>query len=749
MLLTFEHSSYLARMRYCTVFAVACCFIRASLANPLHVDPVQGVDEPECGAEGSTASCATIQYALDKAENGDQVLLTSGAYSGRGNFDLRFLGKSVHLYGSPDTIIDCEGQGRGIVFENGEGSTSLVDGITITGCNSLKGSAILFVNGASPEIRNSIFSNCTADVGAGIYVGEGSSPTFRNVTIRENVALSGQGGGAYVTNASRPVFIDSEVSHNCALTEGGGFSVTDDAVLSLTNTSVIQNSANSSGGGLAASGSSIVKLLKGSISKNTAVLNGGGLHITETARLSAQNLSIFYNHAISGGGGGLALNATSVPAAITTDVVSGLTHMHCPGNTTQEHRLHLEYFRINQVAEAGSAAYADAHLVFSSPPDADESLYKGSPGSTRESPLVEEGPEIHADRHPSVISNLSDPTAVGWVEGTAVNVTLPLPHFYRLYHLEVEFFVARHLGIDLPARVEVWSGGDLQVERHLEAPALEKAARALRRSEVLPIPDVLASELTVVFGDALLASDADVELHAELGNTTATLSCVPLSTEASSEPAIGSEATVVVHSATAQHASLASYDECLLAAASDLCAVSTEAGSCALPGDDMYDACMVADVANGPWWDHFNLAVEGGGDIVTGSVRGTEAVVHGGVGAWGGGASEHPDGFPAHLQCSNDTYLEVAEARYGTSSRFAVALWVKQGLDEGHGAGLEETLVHHHAPATGEAEGGTCGDRLEIMINGEGAIGGLVRKGGDSSSEPQADFPCLPPSLYR
>jgi hypothetical protein len=83
---------------------------------------------------------ARIQQALDAASPGDTVLLGDGAFVGWGNRDLEFRGKPLLLRsqsGDPARcILDCDAEGsglvlRGFVFEAGEDSSSIVEGITI------------------------------------------------------------------------------------------------------------------------------------------------------------------------------------------------------------------------------------------------------------------------------------------------------------------------------------------------------------------------------------------------------------------------------------------------------------------------------------------------------------------------------------------------------------------------------------------------------------------------------------------
>jgi len=91
--------------------------------------------------DGSSGSpFATIQHGLDTAAPGDTVEVADGTYTGPGNRDLDFLGKTLVLRSVSDDplacIVDCEGTPGdphfGFWFHSGEDTTAVVRGFTVT-----------------------------------------------------------------------------------------------------------------------------------------------------------------------------------------------------------------------------------------------------------------------------------------------------------------------------------------------------------------------------------------------------------------------------------------------------------------------------------------------------------------------------------------------------------------------------------------------------------------------------------------
>ena len=79
-----------------------------------------------------------IQSGIDAAVSGDTILIAPGTYTGTGNRDISYFGKSILVTSDqgPETcVLDCQGSEedphRGFTFENSEGKGAVLEGITI------------------------------------------------------------------------------------------------------------------------------------------------------------------------------------------------------------------------------------------------------------------------------------------------------------------------------------------------------------------------------------------------------------------------------------------------------------------------------------------------------------------------------------------------------------------------------------------------------------------------------------------
>ena len=234
--------------------------------------------------EWDGATCgpkATIQAGIDATVDGDTVIVADGTYTGDGNRDLIFGGRAITVRSASRDpalcVIDCEDDGRGFYFHNGEGTDSVVTGFTIT-------------NGA-------------ADEGGGALC-ESSSPTFDNCVFAENAANvdSGRGGGLCSWFGSSTVLNDCTFSGNSAA-GGGGAYYSFDSRPEVTGCTFVLNDAQFGGGIIIADCTdSDARLVDCTFESNTASEFGGGAHIVG-ASPTISGCLFRDNSAVQGGGG--------------------------------------------------------------------------------------------------------------------------------------------------------------------------------------------------------------------------------------------------------------------------------------------------------------------------------------------------------------------------------------------------------------------------------------------------------------
>ncbi len=179
---------------------------------------------------------ATIQEAIEASEDGDEVVLSAGTYSGDGNRDLAFGGRAI-LVRSADpndpnvvaaTVIDCQGAEilphRAFVFHGDEGPDSVVAGVTIRSAYAIDGGAMI-CTGAGPTVRACVFQGNGALFGGAIY-NDGGSLRLIGCRFSDNASTS---GGA-VWNSSGAVRVEAcTFEGNVAALGGGGAMVNVDA----------------------------------------------------------------------------------------------------------------------------------------------------------------------------------------------------------------------------------------------------------------------------------------------------------------------------------------------------------------------------------------------------------------------------------------------------------------------------------------------------------------------------------------
>jgi len=192
----------------------------------------------------------TIQAAIDASADGDTVLVAEGTYKGKDNKNLDFNGKELTLQsenGPLKTIIDCENNGRGFYFHNGELEDALVSGFTITNGRVMDQGGGIYVINSAPTITNCIIvnnmvtSNSNNSQGGGVYLGNAGSATLVNCVIVRNTS-NYEGGGIYIYNALASL-INCTITRNIAV-NGGGLYVRHKPAVTLTNCILWGNTPN-------------------------------------------------------------------------------------------------------------------------------------------------------------------------------------------------------------------------------------------------------------------------------------------------------------------------------------------------------------------------------------------------------------------------------------------------------------------------------------------------------------------------
>ena len=273
-----------------------------------------------------------LQTALGTATSGDQIWVARGAYTpGTTQVSSFVLKDGVGLYGgypagggtrdvaanvtvlsgdidhndtkdvdAVTTTISGKNASH-VVTTNGNNSTAILDGFTITGGNangsSPKGRGGGMLNySSSPTVTNCTFSGNSASRGSGMD-NEFSSPTVTNCTFSGNTATY-EGGGMLNIHSSTPMVTNCIFNGNSA-NRGGGM-CNHGSSPKVTNCTFSSNSTVS-GGGMFNINSSTPTVTSCTFTGNTATLEGGGM-LNYSSSPDVTNCTFTGNTAYGGSG---------------------------------------------------------------------------------------------------------------------------------------------------------------------------------------------------------------------------------------------------------------------------------------------------------------------------------------------------------------------------------------------------------------------------------------------------------------
>lgn len=199
-----------------------------------------------------TGDAPTIQGAIDRAFDGDTILVAAGTYTGDGNRDISVEGKALLITsaaGPEATIVDCESSpasfDSGFNFITAEDSTSVLEGLTV-------------------KRASDVGVRCT-----------GASPIIRNCRFVENVFFTAAGGGGVHLESSSARVSRCEISHNRSTSLGAGVFLKGGAPL-IDHCVISGNFSQKSGGGISVQSGTFADIRACTISADTATENAAG-----------------------------------------------------------------------------------------------------------------------------------------------------------------------------------------------------------------------------------------------------------------------------------------------------------------------------------------------------------------------------------------------------------------------------------------------------------------------------------------
>ncbi len=263
-----------------------------------------GVPGNDCATPGTP--CPTIQEAIQRAGQGEQILVAPGAYS-----ELLDIGINVKIAGDDAATTVIDGNGAGPVVWISWGRHARMSGLKITNGAFDAGGCVHQVNNSVFEFSDGIIADCQAfGPGGGLFTENDAGARIERVEMSNNTA-GDRGGAVYATGGTHVEIIDSTISGNSAQWGGGLFFESHSIV---TRTTVDGNTAEGfGGGGIANQG--MMGIADSAVTNNSAA-HGGGV-----ANLVGANLDVG-NSTISGNTGGGLFNGQSARMVVESCTVA-------------------------------------------------------------------------------------------------------------------------------------------------------------------------------------------------------------------------------------------------------------------------------------------------------------------------------------------------------------------------------------------------------------------------------------------
>ncbi len=206
---------------------------------------------------------ATIQEAINQAQNGNIVLVLPGTY----NENIDFKGKTITVttsaksYTDPavtTTVIKGINNGPVVTFQSGEPPAAVLNGFTIQNAHGSSGSPVLgggiAISNASPTITNNLV---TKNYGCGMMITNNASPLVQGNDINGNLYTANveeidceatpaigasNGAGVFIANAGNVQFIANIVENNVTNPAGDAGGTSSSAgVIANAQTLLFQN----------------------------------------------------------------------------------------------------------------------------------------------------------------------------------------------------------------------------------------------------------------------------------------------------------------------------------------------------------------------------------------------------------------------------------------------------------------------------------------------------------------------------